>query len=93
MNDEEKTTNEEPKANTTPTVTDYLLEAFMAYYEPATPGDPEAEPKTTNDIIDEMESIEEVQKGIVASYLANNGFKITYTEAGPFWYVKLKAAL
>lgn len=90
MTEEKQNTNKEPKQET-PTVTDHLLEAFMAFYEPAEPGDQDADQKTTNDIIDEMETIEEVQKGIVASYLANHGFKIVYTAAGPFWYMKPKA--
>ncbi len=88
---DKKNTDKESQKEHLPTVTDHLLTAFMAYYQPAEATDPEAEPLTTNDIIDQMESIEEVCKSVVSSYLAANGFKISFSAAGPFWYVKPKS--
>lgn len=76
---------------TTPTLTDHLLEAFNAYYQPCEPTHPAAEYKSTNDITNEMENIAHIEQGIVATALVQKGFKIHYTATGPQWVLKPKA--
>ena len=88
MGKDKKNHSQESSPKPVDNITEILINAFIEFYEPASADDPEAERLTTLDIIEQMENITDVYKGIVASALREHGFKITYTDAGPFWLIK-----
>ena len=90
--EQKKDTNQqEPELQ--PTLTDDLITAFTQMYQPAEISTPGVELKSTIEIIEEMETIAEVNQVLVATALKEAGFKFTYTGAGPFWVLLPKVNL
>jgi hypothetical protein len=68
----------------TPSISEQLINTLIENY--ATEGNPaDINLKTTMDIMEEMAPVFDVEKWQIALSLQKAGFKITYTNAGPFW--------
>lgn len=90
MKEEEELENQNQEPETNP-IDDSILQAFFEFYEPAGRDDPEADRRTTLQLLEEMDNIDSVPKWFVTNCLLEKGFKITYTESGPYWLLKPKA--
>ena len=67
-----------------------LIDALLCYYLPAETASEADESKSTQEIIEEMDQIEEVLPSIVNNLMVEHGFKLNYTGSGYVWLLKLK---
>ena len=87
MEEENKnpTPNQEEEKKDVSTITDSLISSFLENFEPAEKITENPEFKSTLDIIEEMNSIAEVEKWEINEVLKNSGFKIKYIEGSFYW--------
>jgi hypothetical protein len=79
-----------PQKPQTPTTSEKLFEAFMQYYSPALHPDQADEMKSTTELIEEMEGIDEILPWEINKLMEENGFKLHYTGSGYVWLLKIK---
>lgn len=73
-----------------PTLSEKLFEALTAWYRPAENPQDADETKSTQDLIEEMETMQEVLPWEVNKLMETGGFKIHYTGSGYEWLLKKK---
>ena len=71
-----------------PTLSEKLFEALTAFYSPAKSPSEADETKSTQDLIEEMETMQEVQPWEVNKLMEKAGFKIHYTGTSYEWLLK-----
>lgn len=82
-NDEEG--SESPKISP---IAEKLVASLTAYYYPADDFHEADETKSTRDLIEEMESVEEITASEVNFLMESYGFKLYYTGSGYEWMLK-----
>ena len=73
------------------TLSEKLFEALTAWYIPAESPKDADETKSTQDLIEEMETMQEVSPWEVNKLMEGAGFKIHYTGSGYEWMLKLRS--
>lgn len=82
---EENNTSSTPvPENPVVSISEKLLEAMLEIYSPYE-NCGSLELKTTQDIIEEMSPVADMESWHVQTALIQNGFQIKYTAAGAFW--------
>jgi len=68
-----------------------LIESLLQYYTPAASLPESDETKTTNELIEEMEPIQDgIDARDVNTLMETNGFVLQYTGSGYVWLLKIK---
>jgi len=75
---------------TTPDITSELTTILLQAWQPAEPGMPGVELKTSMDLLEEMAAIADVEKREIAVAMKQAGFKIAYIDGGFYWVMKKK---
>ena len=79
--------------NNTPqfSIAQKLIASLLKYYAPAETLQESDETKTTSELIEEMEPIQEgISAGDVNTLMETNGFKLIYTGQGYAWLLKIR---
>jgi hypothetical protein len=84
-----KTENEDPEEKKS-RISETLVEALTAYYEPAETFEAADDTKTTQELISEMSDIEDISPYEVNRLMEEHQFKIHYNGSSYVWLLKLK---
>lgn len=67
-----------------------LIDALLSYYSPAGTAADATDSKSTQEIIEEMDQVEEVSPADVNNLMVQHGFKLNYTGSGYVWLLKAR---
>lgn len=67
-----------------------LIDALLSYYSPADTAADATDSKSTQEIIEEMDQIEDVLPADVNNLMVQHGFKLNYTGSGYVWMLKTR---
>ncbi|HZK97521.1 MAG TPA: hypothetical protein VFC67_25190 [Prolixibacteraceae bacterium] len=82
---------EDDEKQPTPSFSEKLFDALMAFYIPAETPASADEMKSTQDLIEEMEQIlQSISPNEVNAIMKTNGFKLHYTGNGYVWLLKTR---
>lgn len=85
--------SDEPKTEKTddPTIVETLIETLTQFYHPALTFADADETKSTQELIDEMEGIQDcIQPWSVNKLMESHNFKLHYNGSGYVWLLKMK---
>jgi len=83
--------NENDEKQPTPSFSEKLFDALMAFYTPAENSASADEMKSTQDLIEEMEqTLPSVSPNEINTIMETNGFKLHYTGSSYVWLLKIR---
>lgn len=83
-------TNSENSPKIKSAISEKLIVALAAFYQPAESLADADDSKSTLELIDEMSGIEQIYPYEVNELMERNGFKLHYNGSGYLWLLKLK---